>query len=131
MPDPGRSRLRAWMAAGQVAICTIVLANSALLVKTLRQLEAAPTGFDRDHVVTFTVDPQLAGYNPEQANAAVSRLEREARNLPGVASASLAARGLMRGSGIKMSVGLPGTRNTERVKTASTRWRRSTSTPWA
>jgi predicted permease len=115
MPDPRRARLRAWMAAGQVAICTIVLANSALLVETLRQLEAAPTGLDRDHVVTFTVDPQLAGYTPEQANAAVLRLEREARNLPGVASVSLAARGLMRGSGLKSSVGLPGTRNTERL----------------
>ena len=118
MPDPGRARLRAWMAAGQVAICTIVLANSALLVKTLRQLEAAPTGFDRDHVVTFTLDPQLAGYDAEQANAAVLRLVSEARNLPGVASASLAARGLMRGSGIKTSVGLPGTRNTERLNTS-------------
>jgi predicted permease len=118
MPDPRRARLRTWMAAGQVAVCTIVLANSALLVKTLRQLEAAPTGFDRDHVVTFTLDPQLAGYDAEKANAAVLRLVREARNLPGVASAGLAARGLMRGSGIKTSVGLPGTRNTERLNTS-------------
>ncbi len=115
MPDPRRTRLRAWMAGGQIAICTVVLANSALLVETLRRLELAPTGFDRDHVVTFTVDPQLSGYSPEQANAAVLRLEREVRNLPGVASASLAARGLMRGSGLKTSVGLPGTRNSERL----------------
>jgi predicted permease len=115
MADPRRARLRTVMAAIQVAICTIVLANSALLVETSRQLEAAPTGFDSDHVVTFTVDPKLAGYRPEQANAAVERLEREARSLPGVAAVSLAARGLMRGSGLKNSVGLPGTRNTEQL----------------
>jgi len=115
MADPRRARLRAAMAAGQVAICTIVLANSALLVETLRQLEAAPKGFDRDHVVTFTVDPQLATYTSAQATAIALRLEREAANLPGVASASLAARSLMRGSGLKNSVGLPGQRNTERL----------------
>ncbi|HXB69707.1 MAG TPA: ADOP family duplicated permease [Candidatus Acidoferrales bacterium] len=115
MADPRRARLRTVMAATQVAICTIVLANSGLLVETFRQLETAPTGFDSDHVVTFTVDPKLAGYGPEQANAAVLRLEREVRSLPGVAAVSLAARGLMRGSGVKTSIGLPGTRNTERL----------------
>jgi len=115
MPDPRRARLRTVMAGAQVAICTVVLANSALLVESLRQLEAAPIGFDRDHVVTFTVDPKLAGYAPEKANADVLRLVREVRSLPGVAAASLAARGLMRGSGLKNSVGLPGTRNLERL----------------
>jgi predicted permease len=115
MADPRRARLRMVMAATQVAICTVVLANSALLVETLRQLETAPTGFDSDHVVTFTVDPKLAGYGPEQANAAMLRLEREVRSLPGVANVSLASRSLMRGSGLKNSVGLPGTRNTERL----------------
>ena len=115
MPDPKRARLRTLMGAAQVAICTLVLANSALLVESLRQLEAAPTGFDSEHVVTFTVDAKLAGYGAEQATAAVLRLEREARGLPGVASVSLAARSLMRGSGVKYSVGLPGTRNTDRL----------------
>jgi predicted permease len=115
MPDPKRARLRTLMAAAQVAICTLVLANSALLVESLRQLEAAPTGFDSEHVVTFTVDAKLAGYPPEKATAAVLRLEREARSLPGVAAVSLAARGLMRGSGLKNSVGVVGTRNTERL----------------
>lgn len=115
MADPRRARLRTVMAAAQVAICTIVLANSALLVETLRQLEAAPKGFDRDHVVTFTVDPQLATYTPAQTTEMALRLEREAKSLPGVASAALAARSLMRGSGVKNSVGVPGQRNTERL----------------
>ena len=39
------------------------------------------------------------------------RLEREARTLPGVDSAAIAARSLMRGTGFKISVGMPGTRN--------------------
>ena len=103
--DPRRTRLRAVLTIVQVAICTVVLANSALLVATLHALRSAPAGFDRDRVVTFTI----AGN--EIAGATVLRLEREARNVPGVQLASLASRSLMRGSGFKQPVGLPGTRN--------------------
>jgi predicted permease len=101
--DPRRARLRSALTIVQVAICTVVLANSALLIATLRALRAAPAGFDQDRVITFTVDRATG-------DLAV-RLEREARALPGVESAALAARGLMRGSGIKTSVGLPGERS--------------------
>ena len=102
--DPRRARLRSVLTIVQVAICTVVLANSALLIATLRALRAAPAGFDRDRVITFNVD------TPSSPDLAL-RLEREARALPGVEGAALAARSLMRGSGLKTSVGLPGKRN--------------------
>ena len=90
--DPRRARLRSALTVVQVALCTVVLANSTLLVATLRALRAAPAGFDRDHLVTFSVDTQAPG-------DLALRLEREARALPGVSSAALASRSLMRGSG--------------------------------
>jgi predicted permease len=102
--DPRRACLRAGLTIVQVAICTVVLANSALLVATLRALRTAPAGFDRARIVTFTID------TPKPGDLAL-RLERGARALPGVESAALGARSLMRGSGWKTSVGLPGTRN--------------------
>jgi predicted permease len=102
--DPRRARLRGVLTVVQVAICTVVLANSALLVATLNALRTAPTGFDRDHLVTFTIETTAT------SDVAV-RLEQEARALPGVDNAALASRSLMRGSGFKNSVGLPGTRN--------------------
>jgi predicted permease len=109
-PDPHRARLRSLLAIAQVAICTLVLADSVLLVTTLRRLAGAPAGFDRDHVVTFTLDTTLARYTPEQNRQLAMRLEREARGIPGVAHAAIGSRSLMRGSGIKTAVAMPGRR---------------------
>jgi predicted permease len=109
--DPRRARLRSILTIVQVAICTVVLANSALLIATLRALRAAPVGFDRDRVITFNVD------KPSSPDLAL-RLEREARALPGVDDAALASRSLMRGSGMKSSVGLPGKRTGRELNTS-------------
>ncbi len=110
MPDPGRARMRTVLTVAQVAIGTLVLAVSALLVSTLHRLAATPAGFDRDHVVTFTMDTEFARYTAEQNRDLAARLEREARAIPGVAQAGTASRSLMRGSGFKTAVALPDTR---------------------
>lgn len=108
--DPRRVRLRALLVGIQVAISTIVLANAGLMVETLHRLDRMNPGFDRDHVVTFTVDTALQKYNQEQARLLALRLLQETRNLPGVSSAAIAARGLMRGAGLRTTIGLPGSR---------------------
>ena len=106
--DPRRVWWRALLVGIQVAICTVVLASAGLVVETLRRLDQMNPGFDRDHVITFTVDTALQKYNETQARSLALRLMRETRNLPGVSSAAIAARGLMRGGGLKTTVGLPG-----------------------
>jgi predicted permease len=107
-----RARLRAVLTVVQVAICTLVLANAALLVTTLRALRTAPAGFDRDRIVTFTIDAPNTG-------DLATRLEREAAALPGVDKVALASRSLMRGTGMKTGVGLPGTRNGRELNTST------------
>jgi predicted permease len=67
-------------------------------------------GFDRDHVVTFTIDPSLKGYKVEQSRILGKSLLEKASALPGVAAASIASRGLMRGTGVKASFAAAGTR---------------------
>jgi hypothetical protein len=91
----------------QVAICTALLAGAGLLVRTLRELNATNPGFDRDQVVSFTVDPMLAGYTSDQADALRLALIDGVRALPGVASVGSSSI-LMRGSGMKFTVVLPG-----------------------
>jgi cell division protein FtsX len=85
------------------AATTLVLAVSSRGV-TLHRLASAPAGFDRDHVVTFTMDTEFARYTPEQNRALALRLEREARTISGVAQAGIASRSLMRGAGFKTAV---------------------------
>ncbi len=109
-PDPRRARLRTLLTVAQVAIGTLVLAVSSLLVATLHRLAAAPAGFDREHVITFTMDTELARYTRDQNRALAVRLEREAQAIPGVAKAAAGSRSLMRGSGLKTAVAMPGQR---------------------
>jgi predicted permease len=92
----------------EVALCTLLMAGAGLLVRTFLQLENLDTGFDRDHVVTFTVNPRLMGYTPQQADSVTKAWIEKARALPGVTSAAVATLGVMRGSGMKSTMGVTG-----------------------
>jgi predicted permease len=96
----------------QVAICTLILIGAALLVETLQRMRDMNPGFDRDHVVTFTIDPSLRGYKPEQSRALSKVILEKASTIPGAAAASVAARGLMRGTGVKATLAPAGSRIT-------------------
>ena len=95
--------------AAQVALCTLVLVSAALLVETLQRMSSMDPGFDRDHVVTFTIDPGLRNYRPEQSRALSQALLEKAAALPGVRGAAIAGVGLMRGTGMKTTAGAAGT----------------------
>jgi predicted permease len=106
-----RQTLRWMLVAFQVALCTLLLAGCGLLISTFRQLRALDPGFDRDHVVTFSLDPGMVSYTPQQASGLRSRLLAIVRELPGVQSAAIASRGVMRGTGIKTTVARAGQRS--------------------
>jgi predicted permease len=93
----------------QVAVCTVILIGAVLLVKTLERMRSMNPGFDRDHVVTFTIDPGLKGYSPNDSKAFSKTLLERAGHLPGVAGAGLATRAVMRGTGVKATFGPAGT----------------------
>jgi len=92
----------------QVAMCTLILMGAGLLVGTLIRMRSMNPGFDRDRIVTFTIDPSLRGYTPEQTRTFSKNLLERAGKLPGVSSASIASRALMRGTGVKATVGVAG-----------------------
>jgi predicted permease len=64
-----RQPLRWILVALQIGLCTFLLAGAGLLISTFRHLRALDPGFDRDHVVTFSLDPGMAHYTVEQATA--------------------------------------------------------------
>ena len=88
----------------QVAACTLLLAGAALLVQALARMRSMDPGFDRDHVATFTIDPRMKGYQPQQALRLTQELLDRSRSLPAVAAASIASRALMRGTGMKATL---------------------------
>ncbi len=101
---PGRNILL----AAQMAVCVLLLAGASLLVKTFERMRSMNPGFDQSHIVTFTIDPGMKGYKPEQAKLLSRKLLEETRSLPGVAAAAIAEHGLMRGTGLKATFGVAG-----------------------
>ena len=93
--------LRWTLVAFQIGLCTFLVAGAGLLVSTFERLRSTDPGFDRDHVVAFSVDPAMARYKPAQAEALESRLLSRVRELPGVSSAGIAMIGVMHGTGMK------------------------------
>jgi predicted permease len=96
-----RQPLRWILVALQIGLCTFLLAGAGLLVATFQNLRALDPGFDRDHIVTFSLDPGMASYTVQQAVSLRTRLVAAVRDLPGVESAASAMLGLMRGTGMK------------------------------
>jgi predicted permease len=85
----------------QVALCTLLLACASLLTRSFLQLRATNPGFDAEHLVSFTFDPELRGYSDNQANRLRERLMGQVQILPGVTSVAIAQWPLMRGTGLK------------------------------
>ena len=104
------SRGRSAVVVVQVAICTVLLVVAGLLVRTVDELRRVDAGFDRDHVLTFTVDPSVTGYTSTRQQTLVSVLTRRVADMPEVASVAVAWRAVMRGRGIGMTAAAAGER---------------------
>ena len=105
----GSRSTRAWrgqrrLLVAQVALCTLLLAAAGLLVRTFERLSAANPGFDRDRIVSFTVNPWVSGYSAAQTDALRLALTARVSGLPGVVSVATAERPVMRGSGLKFTI---------------------------
>ena len=104
------SRVEGGITVFQVALCTLLLIQAGLFARTLQSMRSMDIGFDRDHVVTFTLRPEHLEMRPESKGTFRGPLLADAKELPGVRAAAYAQIGLLRGTGIKTSVGMPGER---------------------
>ena len=96
------------LVVAQIALTMIILAGAGLLVRTLQNLKGINPGFDTRNLVSFQIDPSLAGYKRPQIDAFVSELEGRLAALPGVLSASYSNRPLLSGSLWTTSIRFPG-----------------------
>lgn len=103
-----RQPLRWTLVALQVGLCTFLIAGAALLTATFRHLRALDPGFDRDHVITFSLDPSMAHYTSKQVADLEARLVARVREIAEVQSAGVAMIGLMHGTGMKTTVAAAG-----------------------
>jgi predicted permease len=81
----GHSRLWDVLVAGEVALALVLLVNSALLVRSFREILQPETGFDANGVVTLNAFIPSFVYEGDDALAGIAdRLVEEFRRLPGV-----------------------------------------------
>ena len=58
---PGSLRLRRGLVTAQIALSLLLLVGAGLFVRTLQNLKALDVGFSTENLLTFGVDPRLAG----------------------------------------------------------------------
>ncbi len=86
----GRSRVRRFLTAAQMAATLILLVGAGLFVRALNSAPLLDPGFDTRQVDTVAFDLQLNGYSTGAGDAFYNDLLERARSLPGVESAALA-----------------------------------------
>ncbi len=106
--DRRHARFQALLCGLQVALCTLLLTGAGLMLRTFSNLRDVNTGFDASRVAIFSIDPHVRGYDGDQTWQFQRRLLESARLLPGVESAAIANRALMRGIGLVSWIVFPG-----------------------
>ena len=77
-------RFRRISVAVQIGLSLLLLVGAGLFVRTLKNLRQLDAGFQTDHLLTFGVDPRLAGYEPAETFALYQRIFDTLHALPGV-----------------------------------------------
>jgi len=82
----GLLNLRRLVVCLQIGLSVILLVASGLFLRTMQKLRAVDVGFNTAHLVTFDVDPTLAGYTPAAMPALHERILTSLAAIPGVQS---------------------------------------------
>src|SRR5579863_947014 len=80
----GSLRFRRISVAVQIGLSLLLLVGAGLFVRTLRNLKSLNVGFATDHLVTFGIDPRLAGHQPDQSSMFYQQILEKLQSLPGV-----------------------------------------------
>lgn len=94
--------------AGQVALSVTLLIGAAMLVRSLRNLQATDVGFDRDHLVIADLDFNSRGYVGTPLATLVRDLQRRLAAIPGVAAVTFSNNGIFSGSDSHTTIEVPG-----------------------
>jgi len=81
---PGHVRFRKYLVAGQVAFTLLLLTGGALFARTLWNLRKQNLGLSTENLITFSIAPQLSGYNAPRTVALVDQLRERLGALPEV-----------------------------------------------
>ncbi|MGH9612369.1 MAG: ABC transporter permease, partial [Bryobacteraceae bacterium] len=102
-----QARLRKTLVVAQVALSLLLLIASGLFARSLYNLKTLNPGFRADHLMTFSINPALDGYDNRRMLSADERLTDSIAALPGVRAVSYAELGALTDSdsGANITIG--------------------------
>jgi predicted permease len=104
----GHSGLRKGLVVAQVAVSVLLLVGSGLFLRSLNELLHVDPGFVVDRVVSFEVQPSLAGYNADRSKQAASEIVQRLNAAPGVRSSTFAFIRILEGGAWGMAISIEG-----------------------
>ncbi len=104
----GRGIMSRALVVAQIALCLAVVFAAGLLTRTLATLTTVDLGFEPDRVIALRVDPAAGGRSGAAVSAVFDEMLARARELPGVAAASLAASPPYGAMSVTMGIDVPG-----------------------
>lgn len=110
--DPRRTRwygLKNVLVVAQVSLAIVALVVAGLLVRTLSNLRGSQLGFDPRNLLTFGLNPTLAGYKGGQIQGVYRDLQEDIAAMPGVTDVTYSYLPLLSGGEWDTDFHLPGT----------------------
>ncbi|MGH9410307.1 MAG: FtsX-like permease family protein, partial [Vicinamibacterales bacterium] len=92
----------------QVALSLLLLVVAGLFVRSFRNLSATQLGYDRDHLLEFSVNPLSYGYTRAEIPALDKDILQRVAAIPGIRRASLTDNALMSGRDSTSHVAIKG-----------------------
>ena len=81
-------RFRKGLVVSQVVLTTVLLVGAGLFARSLNNLKQLDLGLRPDHLVAFSIAPELNGYSPQQTIALFDQLHQSLVSQPGVEAVS-------------------------------------------
>jgi putative ABC transport system permease protein len=102
------ARFRRFTVGMQIGLSLVLLVGAGLFSRTLANLKTADVGFVTDHLLTFQLDPRLAGYQPSAVSSLYKRLLDTLAAQPGVQSVGMTDDPVLASSDSTFSIQVPG-----------------------
>lgn len=104
----GGHRTRNALVIGQLALSLSLLVGAGLLSRSLFNLASRPVGYDTQSIVTFSLNPALAGYDEATKRNLFDRVAEEIGALPNVASVAQSDNSLLTNSNSSNTIKVAG-----------------------
>ena len=108
---PGHVRFRKFLVAGQVAFTLLLLTGATLFAETLWNLRKQNLGLSTENLITFSISPQLSGYDEAKTVVLIDQLRERLSALPGVLAVGSSQIPVLTGTDMGANITIEGRQN--------------------